>query len=152
MKIALCILALNELECLKVIFPKIQAPTENTGYSAIYAIDGGSTDGTKEFFKLHNIEIIQQRRRGRGEAIKAAIEQIDADAFLFFSPDGNEDVLDLFRFEEYLKQGADLVIATRMVNGAFNEEDIHWCRPRKWVNLAFNFLANAFLLNTIESF
>ena len=29
-----------------------------------------------------------------------------------------------------------------MMRGAFNEEDVHWFRPRKWVNQAFTLIAN----------
>jgi hypothetical protein len=35
-----------------------------------------------------------------------------------------------------------MAIASRMMPGAFNEEDVHWFRPRKWANLAFGWIAN----------
>lgn len=143
-KIALCILTRNELECLKVVFPQIPKPSEAEGFHSIYAIDGGSTDGTLEFFKQHNIPVISQSKRGRGEAFLLAFEQIPADSFIFFSPDGNEDWNDIKKFKPLLEQGADVVIASRMMKGAFNEEDIHFFKWRKWANNAFNILANLF--------
>ncbi|MFZ3229605.1 MAG: glycosyltransferase [Pseudobdellovibrio sp.] len=142
MKIALCLLTLNEIDCLKIIFPKIQKPNDICGYQMIYAIDGGSIDGTQEFFKENNIEIIGQSKKGRGEAFKLAFEKVNADAYIFFSPDGNENLDDLQKFSQFFKNGAELVIASRMMPGAFNEEDISWWRPRKWANLVFNLLAN----------
>jgi len=148
MKIALCLLTRNEHECLKVIFPKIPPPTPEAGYDSIYAIDGGSIDGTIEYFNEHNVPVIGQSKRGRGEAFLLAFKQIDADAYIFFSPDGNEEIADLPRFRKHLESGADLVIASRMMSGAFNEEDVSFWRPRKWANKVFNLLANLFFRNS----
>jgi glycosyltransferase involved in cell wall biosynthesis len=142
MKITLCLLTRNELACLKVIFPKIPGPGPESGYDAVVAIDGGSTDGTVEFFQEHGVPVVAQSRRGRGDAFLQAFDQIDSDAYLFFSPDGNEDIADLGKFRPLLEQGADVVIASRMMKGAVNEEDQHLFKPRKWANNAFNFLAN----------
>lgn len=144
MKTALCILTRNELPCLEVIFPQIPEPSKEAGYDAIYAIDGGSTDGTVEFYQKHNIPIIGQSRRGRGDAFQVAFDKIDADAYIFFSPDGNEAIEDLPRFRKELEDGADLVIASRMMKGAVNEEDHQLFKWRKWANNAFNLGANLF--------
>lgn len=144
MKIALCLLTYNEIECLKIIFPRIGSPGPAAGYDSIHAVDGGSTDGTVEFFLSQGVQPLIQQEKGRGAAIKLAIENISADAIIFFSPDGNENTTDLNRFSELIKVGADLVIASRMMPESFNEEDIHWWRPRKWTNLCLNFLANIF--------
>jgi glycosyltransferase involved in cell wall biosynthesis len=143
-KIALCILTRNELPCLKVIFPMIPKPGLDAGFDAIYAIDGGSTDGTREFFQENNIPILSQSRRGRGDAFLTAFKEIEADAFLFFSPDGNEAIQDLGRFRKELDTGADLVIASRMMKGAVNEEDGQIFKWRKWANNVFNLAANLF--------
>lgn len=143
-KIALCILTRNELECLKIIFPQIPKPGPDAGFDAVYAIDGGSTDGTIDFFKQHNVPVLSQSKRGRGEAFLTAFKEIDADAFLFFSPDGNEAISDLSKFRHHLENGADLVIASRMMKGAVNEEDHQLLKWRKWANNAFNFFANFF--------
>jgi glycosyltransferase involved in cell wall biosynthesis len=144
MKIALCLLTRNEKVCLEVIYPQIPKPGPDAGFDAIYAIDGGSTDGTIEFFKQVGVPVLGQSKRGRGEAFLLAFQNIQADAYLFFSPDGNEAINDLKKFKPLLAQGNDLVIASRMMKGAFNEEDIHWFRPRKWANNFFNLLANFF--------
>ena len=142
MNTALCLLTLNERVCLEKIFPLIPSPGEFSGFDTVYAIDGGSTDGTLEFFREKGIPCISQKNRGRGDAMTTAFSNIVADAYIFFSPDGNEDPKDLKVFKEHLSQGADLVIASRMMEGAHNEEDCHFFRPRKWANIAFNMLAN----------
>lgn len=141
-RIALCLLTKNELPCLRIVFPTLPAPSERSGFNALYAIDGGSTDGTIDFYKQNNVKVFVQSARGRGEAFHTAFREIDADAYIFFSPDGNEDPKDLPRFRELLNQGADLVIASRMMKGAVNEEDHQLFRWRKWANNAFNFIVN----------
>jgi glycosyltransferase involved in cell wall biosynthesis len=144
MNVTLCLLTRNERECLEIVFPTIPPPGPAAGYDAIVAIDGGSTDGTVEFFRDRAVPVIGQSQRGRGDAFLQAFQNCDADAWIFFSPDGNEDVADLPKFKPLLEAGADIVIASRMMKGAVNEEDQHLLRPRKWANNAFNLLANAF--------
>lgn len=142
MHITLCLLTRNELPCLKIIYPLIPSPSQDAGFDEIVAIDGGSTDGTLDFFKENNVPVLGQSKRGRGEAFLLAFENIKTDAFIFFSPDGNEDVKDLAHFKKFLLEGHDVVIASRMMIGAFNEEDVHWFKPRKWANNIFNFMVN----------
>lgn len=142
MRITLCLLTRNERDCLEVMFPRIPAPSPAAGYDDIVAIDGGSTDGTLDYYREHGVQVIGQSRRGRGEAFLLAFERIPSDAYLFFSPDGNEDPADLPKFRPLLESGADLVIASRMMRGAVNEEDAQLFRPRKWANNVFNLMAN----------
>ena len=148
MRIALCVLTRNERACLEQIFPLIPKPSSAAGFDDLVAIDGGSTDGTIEFYHQHGVKVIGQSRRGRGDAFLLAFEQIQSDAYIFFSPDGNEDIADIPKFKPLLESGADVVIASRMMHGAVNEEDIHVLRPRKWANNGLNFLANAFFRKT----
>ena len=142
MKIALVLLVRNERPCLEILWPRIPAPSPDSGYDALYAVDGGSTDGTVAFLEEKGVRVLAQSRRGRGEAFQLAFRHLDEDAILFFSPDGNEAIEDLPRFRPLLEQGADLVIASRMMEGAHNEEDDQALKWRKWANNAFNFLAN----------
>src|SRR3990167_11347093 len=144
MKIALIILTLNEYECLKKILPFVLESRNLHSFDVIYAIDGGSTDGTVEYYQQHNIPIVAQSYRGRGAAFHLALEKIDTDGYIFFSPDGNEDPADLIKFRYYLENGADIIIASRMMQGAKNEEDDSIFKFRKWVNNAFNLMINIF--------
>lgn len=142
MRIALIVLTRNERACVEVVMPLVPPPGPAAGYDEIAVVDGGSTDGTVEWFEQRGIRVIGQSRRGRGQAFQIAFEEVDADAYVFFSPDGNEDVADLPRFRPLLLAGNDLVIASRMMRGARNEEDDQVLRWRKWANNAFNLMAN----------
>ena len=103
MKIALCLLTRNERECLETVFPLIPPPGD--GFDTLYAIDGGSTDGMVEFFREKGVACISQKNRGRGDAMMTAFAEIEADAYIFFSPDGNEDPKDLGVFRKHLEGG-----------------------------------------------
>lgn len=144
MRIALCILVRNEAECLNAMLPRIKSQLLKTYFHGVFAIDGGSTDGTNEILFEHGIQVISQKKRGRGAAVLQAFAEIDADAYLFFSPDGNEDEKDFWQFHKLLSEGNDLVIGTRMAKGGRNEEDRYLFKPRKWVNNMFNVMANVF--------
>ena len=70
----------------------------------------------------------------------------------FFSPDGNEAVEDIKKFKPLLAQGAEIVIASRMMKESHNEEDGQLFRWRKWANLCFNFTANMFFRSRKTSY
>jgi glycosyltransferase involved in cell wall biosynthesis len=142
MKLLLCLLVRNERECLEIMLPKLPRPGPDSGFDALVAVDGNSTDGSLDLLEKAGIEILRQSRKGRGAACLEVMEKYPADAYLFFSPDGNEDVADIAKFKRRLEAGADLVIASRMCAGAHNEEDSQFLRPRKAANKAFNLLAN----------
>ena len=151
---ALVLLAYNEIEAL----PKIFDGIPRSCAQEFFAVDGGSTDGTREWLEARGLKVLGQPRRGRGVAFRVAAEATQAESLVFFSPDGNEDPADIPRLFDELDKGADMAIASRMMKGAFNEEDVHWWRLRKWVNQAFGVLANLlwnrgpWLTDTINGF
>ncbi len=138
MKISLVLLTKNERPGLEATYDRIPFG----GFDEAFAVDGGSADGTLDFYAARGLRVLQQRSAGRGEAFRLAFDAVRGDAVVFYSPDGNEDPADLPRFRPLLEQGFDMVIGTRMVRGARNEEDDHWLRPRKWANNGFNLMAN----------
>ena len=138
MKISLIILTLNEISGLKQIMQQI--PEE--AVEEVLAIDGGSTDGSVEYLKAVGIQVFNQENPGRGEAFKVAFDVSKGDALIFFSPDGNESPSDIPKFRPLLEKGAAIVIATRMVVGARNEEDDSVLPLRKWVNQCFTLVSN----------
>jgi glycosyltransferase involved in cell wall biosynthesis len=154
MKLTLILLTLNEIEGLRAVYDKI--PFDEV--DEVFAVDGGSNDGTLEFYKEKNVSVFVQKDKGRGEAFSLAFEKAKGDALVFFSPDGNEDPKDILKFKPLLEAGNDIVIGTRMVKGAHNEEDEQFFKWRKWANNAFNLMANItwnrnqFVTDTINGF
>lgn len=138
MNASLVFLTRNEIEALPHMLPLVPLAS----FDDVFAVDGNSIDGTVEYFEQHGVRVIRQQVLGRGEAFRLAMQHAKHDAVIFFSPDGNEDPADIPKFLPYLEQGYDMVIASRMMKGAYNEEDSQVFRWRKWANNAFNFLAN----------
>ncbi len=138
MKRTLVLLTFNEIEATPKIFDRIPLDAADE----VFAVDGGSKDGTIEFLKSKGLRVVVQDKRGRGVAFQIAAREAQGDHVVFFSPDGNEDPADILKLFAKLDEGFDMVCASRMMRGAFNEEDIHWFRPRKWVNQSFTLAAN----------
>jgi glycosyltransferase involved in cell wall biosynthesis len=137
-RIGLVILNRNESEALPHVLPTI----DRSSVDLVFAVDGDSTDSSPQMLREAGIEVVGQTAPGRGEAFRIAFEHArsQVDALIFYSPDGNEDAADLPRFRAGLEAGHDIVIASRMMEGAHNEEDVNWFRPRKWANLIFDWL------------
>jgi glycosyltransferase involved in cell wall biosynthesis len=138
MRVSLVILTLNEIDGLRALYDRI--PIDEV--DEVFVVDGGSTDGTREFLQERGVRIVEQKSRGRGEAFRLACEASSGDALIFYSPDGNEDPADIPRFRPLLEEGYDVVIASRMMRGSHNEEDEQLLRLRKWVNNALTLAVN----------
>ena len=136
----LVVLTLNEIDGVTDVFPKLPVHC----LDEVLVVDGGSTDGTLEFFEARGVTVIRQERRGRGEAFRLAVHHARNDILVFFSPDGNEDPDDIPRLIEGLAAGYDMVIASRFMRGARSEDDDKFLfASRRWGNLMFTWLVNA---------
>jgi glycosyltransferase involved in cell wall biosynthesis len=138
----------NEIVGLRKTFPKVPIDC----LDEVIAVDAGSNDGTQEFFKERGIRVHVQRERGLGAAMLEARAAVTGDALIYFHPDGNEDPADIPKMVERLRLGADFVVASRMIPGAWNEEDARVLRWRKWANQGLAFIANVlFARNGVRS-
>jgi glycosyltransferase involved in cell wall biosynthesis len=138
--VSLVVLTLNEIDGVTQVVPKL--PLHAVG--EVLVVDGGSTDGTVEFFEARGLRLIRQQRRGRGEAFRLAAAHARHDFLIFFSPDGNEDPADIPRLADGLARGYDMVIASRFMPGARSEDDDKFLfASRRWGNLTFTWLVNA---------
>ncbi len=151
----LVLLVLNEIDGLRDCWDEI--PVDD--FREVVAVDGGSTDGTREFLSERNIPILDQNIPGRGVAFRVAADASQAERMVFYSPDGNEDPADIARLDDLLLQGARLAIARRFARDSVNEEDVGIFRPRSWVNQALTRIANVcfndsglFVTDTINGF
>lgn len=134
----LVILTLNEIEGVKALYDKI--PLNEADETIV--IDGGSRDGTIEFFREKGIPVFVQEIRGRGEAFRLACKVSKGNYLLFFSPDGNEDPNDIPKLFKLLEEGYDLAVASRFLPGSRNDEAEKLFPLRAWANRTFTILAN----------
>lgn len=133
MRIGLVLLNFNEIEAV----PDLLTKLDTSLFQNVIAIDGGSIDGSRELLQKSGIRVILQSSKGRGDAFRLGFcdAQISSlDALVFLSTDGNENSDDLSKFVSGLNAGYDLVIGSRMIAGARNEEDNQLFRPRKMAN------------------
>lgn len=150
----LVLLTLNEIDGLRLLWDRIPVGE----FLETLAVDGGSTDGTREFLQERGVPVVNQPIPGRGVAFRVAMDVARGDRLIFYSPDGNEDPDDIVRLDDLLLGGAHLAIASRFAPGSENEEDGSWFRPRAWVNRAFTHTANLlfndgpFVTDTINGF
>jgi glycosyltransferase involved in cell wall biosynthesis len=137
--VTLVILTLNEIDGVTQVVPKLPVHAVDE----ILVVDGGSSDGTVEFFEARGIRVIRQEQRGRGEAFRLAARHARHDALVFFSPDGNEDPDDIPRLIAGLEAGFDMVIASRFMAGARSEDDDKFLfASRRWGNVMFTWMVN----------
>lgn len=138
LKSTLVILTRNEIEGVTALFDQLPLSTVDE----CLVIDGGSTDGTIEFFRNRGVHVIVQETKGRGEAFRIAAQEASGDHLLFFSPDGNEAPEDIPKFLKKLSEGYYLVIGSRFMPGGTNEEDHLRFPLRAWANQCFTMIAN----------
>lgn len=138
--VSLVLVVRNEEKGLQEILPRIPLGK----FDGILAIDGKSKDDTCGILSRAGVKTYVQKKPGLGAAMLEAREYIQTDAFIYFHPDGNESPEDLHVMIDLLRNGREFVVASRMIQGAWNEEDGQLFRWRKWANQGLAALANLF--------
>ena len=119
MKTTLVVLALNEIEGMKQIMPRIR----REWCDQIIILDGGSTDGTIEYARSQGYPVHVQKSIGIRRGYREILPLIEGDIIITFSPDGNsipEIIPDLVK---KIREGYDMVIVSRYLNGAKSDDD-----------------------------
>lgn len=119
MKISLVVFSLNEIDGMKAVMPSIR----REWYDELVIIDGGSTDGTVEYARRQGYPVYVQKQKGYGAAFVEAAEIATGDVIIIFSPDGNSKPDVLPGLISKMKEGYDIVIASRYLDGARSYDD-----------------------------
>ena len=119
MKVTLVIPVLNEVVGMKAIMPLIK----KEWYDQLLVIDGQSTDGTIDYIKEQGYQYIIQKKKGMRNAYAEALPYIEGDVILTFSPDGNSIPELIPDCINKMKEGYDMVIVSRYLQGAKSYDD-----------------------------
>ena len=119
MKITLVVLVLNEIEGMKVIMPEIKG----SWYDQMIIVDGGSTDGSIEWAREHGYTVVVQKQKGVRFAYLEILPMIEGDVVISFSPDGNSLPQAIPALIDKMREGFDLVIASRYLGEAKSYDD-----------------------------
>jgi len=128
----------DELVGCKIDIPKVP----QNEFDEVYAVDGGSTDGTVEYLADQGIPVYLQPKKGLNAAYVHAVEKSSCDAIVVFSPKGTIDPSSVLQFRPLLESGHELIVASRNIQNAKNEEDNKFLKPRKWAVLGLAHLAS----------
>ena len=134
----LILLTRNEIDGVKAIFDMM--PLDKA--EEVLVIDGGSTDGTVDFFERKGVKVVSQDKKGRGVAFRIGMQEAHGENLVYFSPDGNEDPNDIPILFDLLDQGYDLVIASRFMEGAKSDDSDDPLLVRRVGNKFFTFWVN----------
>lgn len=117
-KSSLVVLTLNEINGMKKMFPKVN----RDWVDEILLVDGGSTDGTREYAKKLGFKVVEQKTSGRGEAFRLGAQNAKNEILVYFSPDGNEDPKDIPKLIKKIRDGNDMVIASRFSKSSVSKD------------------------------
>lgn len=111
--IGVIIPTLNEEQTIGETLDKVKAVKLPAFVSAL-VIDGGSTDRTLEICRGKNVDVIVQRGKGKGSAMREAVNKIDTDMLVFIDGDGTYPVERMSSLVmPLLEDRADMVVGSR---------------------------------------
>lgn len=117
--VSLVIPTLNEAANLPHVFAALPANLHQ-----VVLVDGGSVDGTVDVAKdlMPDIVVVQQTRRGKGNALACGFEVCTGDVIVMLDADGSTDPAEVPLFVDVLIGGADFAKGTRFRHGGHSHD------------------------------
>jgi glycosyltransferase involved in cell wall biosynthesis len=128
--------ALNEVENLPHVLSRLPDALHQ-----VILVDGGSTDGTPDLARrlLPSVEIVQQSRRGKGNALTCGFTHCSGDIVVTIDADGSNDPAEIPRFVAALQAGALFAKGSRFLPGGGSSD---LTMRRRFGNRALGLLVN----------
>jgi glycosyltransferase involved in cell wall biosynthesis len=137
MKVSLFIPFKNEIVGLKAVIPQI----DKSWVDEFVFIDGNSNDGSVEYINSLGYSVIPQSKPGLLNAWWEGFDNCHGDIIIPFSPDNNSVAADIPILINKMKEGFDIVIASRYAKGATSYDDnLTSGLANKWFTGIINFL------------
>jgi glycosyltransferase involved in cell wall biosynthesis len=136
--VSIVVPARNEARNLEIVLPLLPAVHQ------VVLVDGHSVDDTIETARrvMPGIHVVQQTRKGKGNALACGFAAATGDIIVMFDADGSADPNEIPAFVRALTEGADVAKGSRFTNGG-GSEDI--TRFRSLGNLFLNSITNVLL-------
>lgn len=139
-RVSVVIPARNEARNLEIILPKLPPVYE------VILVDGNSVDDTIATAQriMPTIKVVQQTRKGKGNALACGFEAVTGDVVVMFDADCSADPDEIPRFVDALVAGADVAKGTRYALGG-GSDDITIVRSlgNRGLNVVCNVLLGA---------
>lgn len=114
MKISIVIPTLNEGKTIKEIIEGCRPYGDE-----LLIVDGHSTDNTRQIAEEAGVKVVLDNGKGKGAALRHAINFVSGDIIVFIDADGSHDPKDIPRLvEPILKGEADHVSGSRLIGGS----------------------------------
>jgi hypothetical protein len=112
----------NEARNLQVVLPAIAAV--RPAVHEVIVVDGNSVDGTVETARrvLPWVRIVEQTRKGKGNAMACGFAAATGDIIVMFDADGSADPAEIPAFVSALIGGADFAKGTRFARGGGSDD------------------------------
>ncbi|HZQ10386.1 MAG TPA: glycosyltransferase family 2 protein [Anaerolineae bacterium] len=128
-RISVVIPTLNEAENLPHVLPRIPSWVHE-----VLLVDGHSTDNTVQIARelYPTIRIIEQKKRGKGDALRCGFEAATGDIVVMLDADGSTDPAEIPEFVEALLGGADFAKGSRFLRGGGTSDMPLYRRLGNW--------------------
>lgn len=114
MKVTVVIPTKNEEHTLPEVIERVRPYADE-----MLVIDGHSTDRTREVAEAAGVRVILDNRKGKGAALRHAVNAVTTEITVFIDADGSHDPEDIPKLTyPILKGEADHVVASRLMGGS----------------------------------